>query len=734
MHNKWLAFVVALLLGTLSACGQQQGAGTVTERAVAEVLRDAKVSAQEKARVAMAVEPDKQILFGDLHVHTTFSPDAFITGLPLMGGQGAKPPADACDFARHCSSLDFWGISDHAEGITPRRWQETKESVRQCNAVAGSSENPDMVTYLGWEWSQVALTAEKHYGHKNVFFEDTAEDQVPKRSIAAPRKLLGVVPMGKAAQLALAFKDWDNRQYYFDVDKYYSEISETAVCEKGVPSTELPDSCLETAATPEELFTKLDDWGFEALVIPHGNTWGLATPPETSWDKQLTNSQQNPNYQKLIEVYSGHGSADEYEEIAPFLRDEQGEKYCPEPKPGYTACCWRAGEIIEQRCEDPLSERCQANIVEARENYLNAGISGHLTVPGARVEDWLNCGQCEDCFNPAFKARPKTSTQYALALNKPENDKEKQRFRFGFIGSSDNHRAAAGSGYKEFGRRKGMTEVNGPLDKGIAAYSNKNLGEPVAKSRSREEVGEVGLNQLRNMERQASFFMTGGLVAVHSAGRSRGKIWDALNERAVYATSGDRTLLWFDLINGPNGDHAMGSEVEMSGNPSFRVSAAGAFYQLPGCPEDTQSALGDQRIESLCRGECYNPSDKRKAIDRIEVVKIRPRSHDGETTRELIEDPWRVFPCEASDGTCSVEFEDPEFNAESRDAIYYVRAIQKPSLGVNAGGLRCEYDDNGQCVKVNPCFGDYRTDYNDECLSPNEERAWSSPIFVDYQL
>ena len=80
-----------------------------------------------------------QILFGDLHVHTTVSGDAFLLSLPMLGGEGAHPQGDACDYARFCSALDFWSITDHAESLTLRRWRETIESIRQCNAVASDA-------------------------------------------------------------------------------------------------------------------------------------------------------------------------------------------------------------------------------------------------------------------------------------------------------------------------------------------------------------------------------------------------------------------------------------------------------------------------------------------------------------------------------------------------------------------------------------------------------------------
>jgi hypothetical protein len=49
---------------------------------------------------------------------------------------------------------------------------------------------------------------------------------------------------------------------------------------------------------------------------------------------------------------------------------------------------------------------------------------------------------------------------------------------------------------------------------------------------------------------------------------------------------------------------------------------------------------------------------------------------------------------------------------------------------INAANVRCEYDESGACIAVNPCYGDYRTSREDDCLAPAEQRAWSSPIFV----
>ena len=681
---------------------------------------------------------EKQILFGDTHVHTTYSTDAFLWSLPILNGEGPHPISDACDFARFCANLDFWVSTDHAEALTPRKWKSIKEAVRNCNKPANITE-PDLVTFLGYEWTQVGNTADEHYGHKNVMFLDIEEENVPLRAIGAG----GIATTGmrdglpsQSKQLRpAALLDPENRHRYFNFIAFADELGNSQFCPKGVPSSELGDDCYEFANTPKELFEKLRDLDFPTIVIPHGNTWGFYTPPMSSLDKQLEADFNDDNLQILFEVMSGHGNSEEYRPWRALTEDQEGNLICPEPSDDYLPSCWRAGEIIQERClSNGLSDtECEIRAEEARENYAVMGVAGHLTVPGVTIEDWLDSGQCKDCFIPSFNYRPAGSAQYGLAISNFDQGSAK-RFNFGFIASSDNHRARPGTGYKEIDRFV-TTEANGPSNE-IVADILYPMDEPVDRSIDLRAQPLLGLRAgfgAFEAEREASFFTTGGLAAVHSKARDRNSIWEGLTKKETYGTSGDRILLWFDLIR-ENSIFPMGSTTSQTQNPVFRVKAVGAFEQKPGCPDYSSTNITDEEIERICKNECYNPSDKRKNISRIEVVKITPQKSPEESVDDLIFDVWKSFDCKPSQQGCQFEFTDDEFSKQSRDSIYYVRAIQEASPVVNAGNLRCSYNEKGECIKVNICYGDARTDKEDDCLSLSEERAWSSPIYVNFSI
>lgn len=715
--------------------GRHEGPGTVHPRPAPASALAARASAQATARAGFTpAPPAQQILFGDLHVHTTFSADAFMRSLPFVQGEGAHPPADACDYARFCSGLDFFALTDHAESMTPRHWRESIESLRQCAAVAGDPRDPDLVPFAGFEWSQVGATPAEHYGHKNVIMRGLDDAELPARPIAAPG-LIGQALRGPGIDrwraLQVPVREFSQRQRYLDLRVFQEELAAVPACPAGVDTRQLPAGCRETAATPAELYEKLAQWGFPAMVIPHGTTWGFYTPPGYRWDKQLAPGQRDPARQRLVEVYSGHGNSEQYRRWDEVELGPDGSARCPAPTADHEACCWRAGEIIRGRCGATPAAECEARVEAARANYVAVGVAGHLTVPGATVTDWKDCGQCRDCVAPSFNYRPGGSIQYLLARGDFADPARPYHERMGLIASSDNHSARPGTGYKEIERRK-LTETVGARS---PHWRDFFMGAPTAPRPTSEPFDRARLARMQpwqavELERQASFFLTGGLVAVHADGRSREAIWDALSRRQVYGTSGERILLWFDLIDGASAPATMGAAVDITRPPRFRVRAAGSFVQKPGCPADVLAAVPAARLARLCQGECYHPDDRRHRITRIEVVRIRPQARDDEPIDGLIEDAWKVLPCADQGAGCEVEFDDPDALAGGREVLYYVRAIQEPTPAVNGGGLRCEREGDQACARLTPCYGDFRTPYADDCTAPIEERAWSSPIWV----
>jgi hypothetical protein len=722
-----LTVVLGLVLLVLAFWLVYGGANEQLDGEIAQVaLAPEHVAARAAAQSRAAPAETSRVLFGDLHVHTTLSVDAFMWSLPLMGGEGVHPPADACDFARFCSQLDFYALTDHAEALNPRTWQMSRDSVRQCNAVTAGSAQPDVIAFTGYEWTQVGLTPEAHFGHKNVIFKYDTDDELPARPISAPgitarafSKLSALWPL-----LTLPARAFPNQQGYLDFARHIRENGQYPICPEGVNSKDLPPTCRERAARPDVLFRKINEWGLDTIVIPHGTTWGFYTPLGYTWDKQLRADLDDANLQRLVEVFSGHGNSEEYRSFrsAKFTKDGME---CPEPTDDYEACCWRAGEVIRERCEDPGSEVCQQRVEKARADYLRVALAGHVTLPGEDVPDWNDCGQCTDCYLPAYQYRPAGSVQYMLAKGDFENPDEPRYATMGFIASSDNHSARAGTGYKEFARLQ-MTDARGAPSEFWRKSMFGDRGQPELQSTTYtiDTLMERPPFELMWMERQASFFITGGLVAVHTKERSREAIWDAMQSRNVYGTSGDRILLWFDMKNGPNGVLPMGSQLEFTSTPKFEVRAAGSFEQKPGCPPDVIQSVGEERLDRICAGECYNPGDRRRRISRIEVIRIQRQRSEDEPVADLIDDPWKTIPCPEGPELCVVEFEDPSYGELGRDLLYYARAIQEPTPTVNGGGLRCR---GGECK---PCYGNFRTAGDDDCLVDTEERAWSSPIFL----
>lgn len=711
--GRVLAIVFVFLLS--AGCrGREEAAGTPSSARVPPPAVAARAAEQAHAAAELVngtwtqVASDRQILFGDLHVHSRFSGDALWRSLPFVTGDGVGTPADACDFARFCSGLDFWALTDHAETLSPRHWREAAEAIRACD---GAGAAPDSVAFLGWEWTHVGGVTDPQYGPRGVLLRDTAAAAIPARPISAPNRALQALqePETFWQSMQLPFADFTHAQRYLDFSRYRAALRDIPRCPAERDVREMPGDCQEVAETPAQLVARLAQWSTESLVTQQATTEG-----PSSYARELTITADDSDRLGLFEIYSGAGSAEEYRAWRPALH--VGERMeCAAPTADYVPCCWQAGEIARQGCGAIDAEACEQRVRAARAAYLAHDNNGAADTGAA----WRDCGQCRDCFNPTFMYRPEGSAQYLLALRSFADAAQPRRARVGFIGGSGSHRGRPGTGYKELQRLR-MTDAAGVRD---ATWRARLAQQP-------DDI--FARLQGDDPDREASFMRTGGLVAVHATGRDRNSIWSALQRREVYATSGDRMLLWFDLINAPAGRAPMGAQVALRENPVFQIRAIGAPVQQPGCPDATVAALGSDRVSAVCGRECFHPSNERRMIARIDVVRVLPQRYPGEAIEALIEDPWRTLPCPGDPTGCVVELEDPEFVAAGRDAIYYARAVQEPTSAINAGGLRCT-GENGACDTIHPCYADDRTPADDDCLAPNEERAWSSPIYVDME-
>jgi len=737
---KWhtyvlIAFTVAAAW-FLSRGGNDLPPGEVEGDMTPVPIVDARRAGQQAAHRGVGGNGTRQILFGDLHVHTTYSIDAFLYALPIFGeGNTAYPPAFACDFARHCSALDFFSINDHAEGLTPERWQATIDTLRSCEERAGDPANPDLVPFLGWEWTQVGATPDEHWGHKNVVLRGLGDDEITRRPIAyRPASDNARAPEDWQLSLGESAASFVGRDYA-NFMWWLRRLLAMPACATDIPSPLLPDDCLESADTPAELFSKLDEWDRDSIVIPHGLAWGIHAPPGARLDNQLNAEQHDPQRQTLLEVFSGHGNGEEYRAVHDRPEAGSQDEVCAEPTADYLPCCWRAGEIMRERCGDLPEDECESRVVNARRLALEADRAPHHVFPDTTPEDWLDCDECRDCFKPASIPRPGETAQYSLAISDfSRGSDDPVRFRWGFIGSSDNHRARSATGYKQLNRRD-MADVRGISSPELEARVHGLIKDADADPRVPQPVAvnPRSFAALFDNERTASFMYPGGLVAVHADGRHRDAIWEGLARREVYATSGPRILLWFDLLNAPGGPAPMGSGVALGETPRFEVRTVGSFVQKPGCPDHALAGVGAERLQELCLGECYHPSDRRHAITAVEVIRVRPAmsSNDSSSVASRIEDPWRRFPCPGDGNGCVVTFEDDEYARHGGDATYYVRALQAPTPAINGANLRAEYDTDGRVLQTRPCYGSYKTPAEDDCLAPVSERAWSSPIFVE---
>ena len=668
------------------------------------------------------------------------SVDAFIAEpAARSSGEGAHPPADACDFARYCSALDFWSINDHAEAITPRHWRETVDAIRQCNAVAGDPANPDTVAFLGWEWTQVGATPADHYGHKNVVLRDTrrrARAGAPDRARGGTARAApcdqGRRCSARGCSSLLASDARSATSIALRRRARGPRRPAPTACRRARAPGRLPRDAPRRPARPLPQARRV---GRRRARDPARHDLGLLHAAGLELGQAARGAtQHDPERQTLIEIYSGHGELGGVPRLARGRLRRGGR--------GRSARRRRADylpTLLARRRDHPRAlprrgrERRRVRGARRRgaRGYAAEALGqAHLTVPGATRR---RTGSTPDSV--ATASRPPSTTgrggsaQYILALSNFDGPGAPRRFRFGFIALERQplRRARARA-------TRSATAAASPSARGRAATadcsprcsrrpSERGRGARVARLRPRARRALAASSCSRSSARRPSS-RPAGSSRVHADGRDRDAIWDALERREVYGTSGPRILLWFDLLNPPGSRGATladGRRGRASREaPIFQVRAVGSFEQQPGCPDyasrrarpasaSSASARASattraptRRRDHAHRGRAHpaagaTPASRRGA-DRGSLAALRLRAGPGGLRRR----PSRTRSSPAA--------------RPRRRSTTCARSRSRRRRST-ARSLRCERDADGRCTKVNPAAAT-RTPDADDCLAP----------------
>ena len=422
-------------------------------------------------------------LFGDLHVHTTYSFDAYIFGT-------LATPDDAYEFAKgkpikHPAGfdvsldrpLDFYGVTDHgtflgqvAEAATPGTPYYEAPSSEQVNDI-NSPENLNISTiprrtqaFGGFLANTVAAFRERKL---DIRYADSVSRRAWADTVAAAQR----------------HNDPGNFTTFIAYE-YTASTADMGNLHRNVVfkgnSNRIPSVPYSRANSndPEGLWQWMDrlrEDGIESLAIPHNSNGsdGFMFALKDSFGKPLTKeyAELRMRNEPIVEITQVKGTSDTHPALS--TNDE-----------------WADFEIM------PYKVATQS-FSEPKGSYVRDAL-----LEGIKMEQAKG-------FNP---------------------------YKFGLIGSSDTHTAASSQEEDNFFSKIGL------LDSSAALRGSIPVTDP-AMLASDQSFEEVDGNKYMNSS--AITWGAAGLAGVWAESNTRNSIYDAFRRKESFATSGPRMTIRF---------------------------------------------------------------------------------------------------------------------------------------------------------------------------------------------
>ena len=563
-------------------------------------------------------------LFGDLHVHTTYSFDAYIFGT-------LATPDDAYEFAKGKSikhpagfdvsldrPLDFYGVTDHgtflgqvAEAATPGTPYYDAPSSVQVNDI-NSPENLNIST-------------------------------IPRRTEAFGGFLVNTITALRERKLDIRYLDSVSRRAWADTvaaaERHndpgnfttfiaYEYTASTAdmgnlhrnVIFKGngnrIPSVPYSRA---NSNDPEGLWKWMDrirEDGIESLAIPHNSNGsdGFMFALKDSYGNPLTKeyAELRMRNEPIVEITQVKGTSDTHPALS--TNDE-----------------WADFEIM------PFKVATQS-YSEPKGSYVRDAL-----LEGIKMEE-------KEGFNP---------------------------YKFGFIGSSDTHTAASSQEEDNFFAKIGL------LDSSAALRGSIPMTDP-AILETDQSLTEV--DGKKYMNSSAITWGASGLAGVWAETNTRDSIYDAFRRKESFATSGPRMTIRFfagfnldqskindaDLIEHLYANaKTMGADLDGIGQqtPSFFVWAVRDAYTAP--LQRVQIIKGYVDASGQPHEQVFDVACSDGGVPDLNSF----RCPDNNAKVD-------ISSCAFSQDVGAVELKtfwsDPTFEVDQR-AFYYVRALENPT-------------------------------------------------------
>lgn len=593
---------------------------TVTQIAVRTFIESTFQPPNEIATVNADRNAKRQAYFGDLHVHTTYSFDAFAFGTiatPDDGYRYAKGEA-----IRHPSGydvqlnkpLDFYAITDHgfflgglresADPTSPLGQQEMNKPIHNLNAAENIND------------ASIAQRGQTFAGYLQSAIGQLMRGNLDPELLnkASKNAWADIIAAAERHNKPGEFTTFVAYEYTTSTDDR-GNLHRNVVFRGADKLPTMPFSRMNSQ-DPEGLWDWMDDLrdqGIEALAIPHNSNgsngqmfkivdWAGDPMDDDYTSKRIRN-------EPLVELTQVKGTSETHPALS--TRDE-----------------WADFEIMPYRV-------ATTNFSEPVGSYARQAL-----LLGLEFEQ-------KDMTNP---------------------------YQFGFVAASDTHVAAASVEEDNYFSKVGLLDGKAPF-RGSVPLSEEQ--EEIVKQAAR--LNTKPTEQGTYIEGAFETWGASGLTGVWADSNTRDSIYDAFRRKETFATSGPRMRIRLFGGFGLNADSlasaystgvAMGSELkaEKTGAPSFLVwatkDAASAPLQrlqiIKGWLENGEPQ--EQVFDVACADDGTPDSTTHRCPDNGATVNLDDCSISANLGAAELRTIWK----------------DPDYDP-SEHAFYYARVLENPT-------------------------------------------------------